>query len=68
MWAAPATKEVAVRTVKVLNEPGVTTMPFWAPVMEVVTVSVAVTERDPAVLRVRPKENAWIPASGPVKV
>ena len=40
-------------------------MPLWVPVIEPVTVSVAVMDWAPAVFRVT--EKAWVPASPPVK-
>ena len=53
-------------TVRVLAPAGLTVMPLWVPVMDPVTVSVAVIDWVPAVLSVT--EKMWVPASPPVKV
>ncbi len=45
-----------------------TEMPLWVPLMVPVTVSVAVMDWVPAVLRVAPLVKVWTPASPPVKV
>jgi len=42
------------------------TVTFWVPVMDPVTVSVAVIDWVPAVFSVT--EKTWVPASPPVKV
>ena len=57
---------VKPETVRVLAPAGLTVMPLWAPVMDPVTVSVAVIDWVPAVLSVT--EKTWVPASPPVKV
>ncbi len=67
--AAPAVRgEASPETERVVAAAGVTTMALWEPVIEGVTVSVAVTVRVPAVLRLTPRENVWTPASPTVKV
>jgi hypothetical protein len=43
-------------------------MPVSLPLIETVTVSVAVTDWVPAVLRVTPSENVCVPAAAAVKV
>ena len=53
-------------TVSVAAPAGFTVMPLWVPVMVPVTVSVAVIDWVPAVLRVT--EKTCVPASPPVKV
>ena len=66
LWAAPAI--VGLRnppTVSAAPEPGLTTIAVWPPLIDDVTVSVAVTERVPAVLRVTLK--TWTPESPAVK-
>ena len=53
LWATPATVGLGrPRQPDALADPGLTTMALWLPVIEAVTVSVAVTDRVPAVLRV----------------
>ena len=47
---------------------GVTTMPVWLPWIDAVTVSVAVTDWVPAVLRARLVVKTWVPASATMKV
>jgi hypothetical protein len=53
-------------TTSVLAAAGLTTIPVWLPVIELVTVSVALIDRLPAVLRVALK--VWAPASAPMNV
>ena len=53
-------------TVSVAAPAGFTTMPLWVPVMVPVTVSVAVIDWVPAVLRVT--EKVWVPLSPATKV
>ncbi len=48
------------------REAAFTVIPLWVPVMDPVTVSVAVIERVPTVLRVT--EKTWTPASEPLNV
>ena len=55
-WTKPSLLAAAALTV----------MPLWVPVMDPVTVSVAVIDWVPAVLSVT--EKTWVPASPPVKV
>ena len=43
-------------------------MPLWVPVMVPVTVSVAVIDWVPAVLRVTPLVKVWVPLSPATKV
>ena len=51
--ATPAVRgEPSPATVRCVAAAGVTEIAVWLPVIDVVTVSVAVTEREPAVLRV----------------
>ena len=45
-----------------------TTMPVWLPVIVGVSVSVAVTDWVPAVLRIKFPEKTWEPASVALKV
>ena len=67
LWAAPAVVGlVKPETVRVAAPAGFTVMPLWMPVMDPVTVSVAVIDWVPAVLSVT--EKTWVPASPPVKV
>jgi hypothetical protein len=55
-------------TVNVLAAAGLTTIPVWLPVIEGVTVSVAVIDCVPAVLRVNPLVNVCTPLSPATKV
>ena len=60
--ATPAVRgELRPDTTRLLAAAGVTTIPFWTPVMVDVTVSRARTAWVPAVLRVTLK--VWTPAS-----
>ena len=60
LWATPATSGLGKpETTRVVAPAGLTTMPLWTPAIEDVTVSAAVIELVPAVLRVRLK--TWVP-------
>ena len=51
----PAVTDAGPETVTVAKEPAFTVMPVWEPVVELVTVSVAVIDCEPAVSRVTVK-------------
>ncbi len=66
LWAVPAVVGLGkAETTRVDVTPGSTVMELWVPVMVPVTVSVAVIDWVPAVLRVA--EKVCVPASPPVK-
>ena len=71
-WVANAEPAVApagcVVTTSLFAAPGATAMPFWAPVIEPVTVSVATTFWVSACLSVTPVEKRWDPLSPATKV
>ena len=69
LWAAPAVVGLGKpETVRVAAPVGFTVMPLWVPLMVPVTVSVAVMDWVPAVLRVTPLVKVCVPLSAPVPV
>ena len=62
VWAAPAVTE------RIEAAAGLTVTPDDVPLIEPVTVSVAVTVRLPAVFNVYAFVNVWAPLSPPTKV
>ena len=69
LWAVPAVVGLGkAETVKVAAAAGFTVMEPSVPVMVPVTVSVAVMDWVPAVLRVTPLVKVWTPLSPATKV
>ncbi len=69
LWAVPAVTGLGkAETTRVVVVPGSTVMALWVPVMVPVTVSVAVMDWVPAVLRVTPLVKVWTPLSPATKV
>ncbi len=69
LWAAPAVVGLGKpETTRVAAGPICTVMALWVPVMVPVTVSVAVMDWVPAVLRVAPLVKVWTPLSPATKV